>query len=241
MNAYTKLCAAGLALCLTCLLSLSAAGPALAHRVNIFAWLEGENVHVESSFRRDAPVQGGTVVVLDLQTGAELLRGRTDREGAFVFPVPAVARQGHGLRIRILAGEGHQNEWCMDAAEFSSLTSSRAAASAAAASTKAAAGATTAPGAAASGTGTVPAASVTGTGIAPASSTSGAGAAMTAALGREELETIVDAALERHLAPLRRSLAAASEAGPDLKDIVGGLGWIMGLVGIGLYFSRRRP
>lgn len=271
MNAYTKLCAAGLALCLTCLLSLSAAGPALAHRVNIFAWLEGENVHVESSFRRDAPVQGGTVVVLDLQTGAELLRGRTDREGAFVFPVPAAARQGHGLRIRILAGEGHQNEWCMDAAEFSSLTSSRAAASApaaaasgtgggsaipsareagddatpattaAAASTKAAAGATTAPGAAASGTGTVPAASVTGTGIAPASSTSGAGAAMTAALGREELETIVDAALERHLAPLRRSLAAASEAGPDLKDIVGGLGWIMGLVGIGLYFSRRRP
>ena len=241
MNAYTKLCAAGLALCLTCLLSLSAAGPALAHRVNIFAWLEGENVHVESSFRRDAPVQGGTVVVLDLQTGAELLRGRTDREGAFVFPVPAVARQGHGLRIRILAGEGHQNEWCMDAAEFSSLTSSRAAASAAAASTKAAAGATTAPGAAASGTGTVPAASVTGTGIAPASSTIGAGAAMTAALGREELETIVDAALERHLAPLRRSLAAASEAGPDLKDIVGGLGWIMGLVGIGLYFSRRRP
>ena len=28
---------------------------------------------------------------------------------------------------------------------------------------------------------------------------------------------------------------------PGLRDIVGGLGWIMGLVGIGLYFSRRRP
>ena len=268
MNAYTKLCAAGLALCLICLLSLSAAGPALAHRVNIFAWLEGDSVRVESSFRRDAPVQGGTVVVLDLQTGAELLRGRTDREGAFAFPVPAVVRQGHGLRIRILAGEGHQNEWCMDAAEFASLTPPRAgvsapaapaafgtgagasaqtgddaapATTAAAAPAKAAAGATTVPAAAASGTGTMPAATVTGAGIAPSSPTSGTGAAVTATLGREELETIVDAALERHLAPLRRSLAAASGADPDLKDIVGGLGWIMGLVGIGLYFSRRRP
>ena len=50
----------------------------------------------------------------------------------------------------------------------------------------------------------------------------------------------MDAALERHLAPLRRDLAAGSEAGPGLRDIVGGLGWIMGLVGAGLYFSRRR-
>lgn len=238
MNAYTKFCTAGLALCLTCLLALAAAGPALAHRVNIFAWLEGENVRVESSFRRDAPVQGGTVVVLDLQTGAELLRGRTDREGAFAFPVPAAARQGHGLRIRILAGEGHQNEWCMDAAEFSSLTPSRAASSAPAPAGDGNAAPPT-------GQTAVSASAQAGDDAAPAMSAAAvstrAAAGATAVLGREEVEAIVDTALERHLAPLRRSLAAAGEAGPDLKDIVGGLGWIMGLVGIGLYFSRRRP
>ena len=55
------------------------------------------------------------------------------------------------------------------------------------------------------------------------------------------MEAIVDAALDRHLAPVRRAIAAGSEAEPGLRDIVGGLGWIMGLVGIGLYFSRRRP
>ena len=60
-------------------------------------------------------------------------------------------------------------------------------------------------------------------------------------LGRKDVETIVDAALDRHLAPLRRALAARNETEPTLRDIVGGLGWIMGLVGIGLYFSRRRP
>ena len=64
---------------------------------------------------------------------------------------------------------------------------------------------------------------------------------MTGALSRKDVEAIVDAALDRHLAPLRRALAAGNEAEPSLRDIVGGLGWIMGLVGIGLYFSRRRP
>ena len=60
-------------------------------------------------------------------------------------------------------------------------------------------------------------------------------------LTREELTAIIDGALERQLAPLRRELAARSEEGPRLQDVVGGLGWIMGLVGMGLYFARRRP
>jgi len=64
---------------------------------------------------------------------------------------------------------------------------------------------------------------------------------VTGALSRKDVEAIVDAALDRHLAPLRRALAAGNGAEPSLRDIVGGLGWIMGLVGIGLYFSRRRP
>ena len=117
MSSLTRICAGGLCL----MLLLVFAGAAQAHRVNIFAWLEGETVRVECSFRRDSPVRQGTVIVFDAQTGRELLQGRTDGQGAFAFPVPAVVRQGHGLRIRILAGEGHQNEWQMDAAEFSSL------------------------------------------------------------------------------------------------------------------------
>ena len=76
------------------MLLLVFAGAAQAHRVNIFAWLEGETVRVECSFRRDSPVRQGTVIVFDAQTGTELLQGRTDGQGAFAFPVPAVVRQG---------------------------------------------------------------------------------------------------------------------------------------------------
>lgn len=207
MSALTRICAGGLCL----MLLLVFAGAAQAHRVNIFAWLEGETVRVECSFRRDSPVRQGTVIVFDAQTGTELLQGRTDGQGAFAFPVPAVVRQGHGLRIRILAGEGHQNEWQMDAAEFSSLLP-------------------------AAGTG-APSAGPAADGGSGAAAPAG----VTATLSRKDVEAIVDAALDRHLAPVRRAIAAGSEAEPGLRDIVGGLGWIMGLVGIGLYFSRRRP
>lgn len=215
MSAYTRICTVSLCL----LLFLILADVAQAHRVNIFAWLEGENVRVECSFRRDSPVQQGKIIVFDAQTDTELLQGRTDKKGIFVFPVPAAVRQGHGLRIRILAGEGHQNEWLMDAAEFSSLLPA----------------------------GTAPISSAEErAGFSPAGQVSDAGngsaapAVVTGALSRKDVEAIVDTALDRHLAPLRRALAAGSEAEPGLRDIVGGLGWIMGLVGIGLYFSRRR-
>lgn len=216
MNAYTRICAGSLCL----MLLLMFAEVAQAHRVNIFAWLEGETVRVECSFRRDSPVQQGKIIVFDAQTDTELLQGRTDKKGTFVFPVPAAVRQGHGLRIRILAGEGHQNEWHMDAAEFSSLLP-----------------AGTAPiSSAEEGAESLPAKLVSDAG-----NGSAAPAVVTGALSRKDVEAIVDAALDRHLAPLRRALAAGNEAEPSLRDIVGGLGWIMGLVGIGLYFSRRRP
>lgn len=189
-------------------LLLFCADDALAHRVNIFAWLEGDSVAVECSFRRNAPVKGGAVTVFD-DTGAEVLRGTTDADGRFSFPVPQAVRKGHGLRIRINAGEGHQNEWRMDAAEFAGLAPT----------------AVTAPTAAA----------------APAPAQTEAQPEQRISLTREELTAIIDGALERQLAPLRRELAARGEEGPRLQDVVGGLGWIMGLVGMGLYFARRRP
>jgi nickel transport protein len=48
----------------------------------------------------------------------------------------------------------------------------------------------------------------------------------------------VDKAVARQIRPLLEAQAAA-EARIRLNDILGGLGWIAGLVGVGLYFSRR--
>lgn len=51
--------------------------PAIAHRVNVFAWAEGNTVHVEGKFPGGRKVKNGQVVVLDADDH-KLLDGRTD-------------------------------------------------------------------------------------------------------------------------------------------------------------------
>ncbi len=56
----------------------------------------------------------------------------------------------------------------------------------------------------------------------------------------EDVERIVNAALDAKLSPIKRLLGEQVEAGPSLRDIIGGIGWIFGLIGVAAYF-RRRP
>lgn len=191
---------------------------ALAHRVNIFAWVEGENIVAECGFNRAAPVRGGIVTVYDAGDGKKLLQGRTNERGVFVFAVPEAVREGHGLRIEVNAGEGHVNDWTMTAAEINEARDLGHGFLQAAPATAA----------------KIPATATTS--IVPAPEAPAAPAPLTAA----EVRAIVAEAVNSGLAPVRRELAALSSPGPSVRDIVGGLGWIMGLVGIACWFVARR-
>lgn len=201
--------------CLAVGLFLLGGVPAQAHRVNIFAYIEGGDVVVECGFNRSSKVKQGVIEVFDAETGKKLLEGKTDDNGVFRFPVSSAdVRAGHGLRIHVNAGEGHQNDWTMDAVELAGSTPDLAAASA-----------PTAP--------TAPAAPAT-TEAAPASSSLPATWATPA-----DVERIVNKALDARLAPVNRMMAEQVEAGPGFVDIVGGIGWIFGLIGVAAYFKRR--
>lgn len=199
------------------LAALALPADALAHRVNIFAWLEGENIVVECGFNRAAPVRGGLVTVYDAGDGKELLQGRTNERGVFVFAVPEPVREGHGLRIEVNAGEGHVNDWIMTAHEINEARDLSHGFLQAAPATAAKAPA------------------VATTSIVPAPEPPAA-SPLTAA----EVRAIVAESLNTGLAPIRRELAALSSPGPSVRDIVGGLGWIMGLIGIACWFMARR-
>ena len=54
-----------------------------------------------------------------------------------------------------------------------------------------------------------------------------------------EIEEIVNRALENKLAPIRSMLREELEAGPNLIQIVGGIGWIIGLAGLLAYCRSR--
>jgi nickel transport protein len=181
----------------------------LAHRVGVFAYVDGGDIAVECGYSKSKPVIRGAIEVLDQAGGQVLLRGTTDERGRFRFPVPETARAaGSGLRIVLKAGEGHQNEWVVDASEF---------------------------------TGAKPAAEpVAAPGGGQVETADAAERPAAGGLTRADVEEVVNAALDAKLAPIRRAVLERPDDGPGLREIVGGIGWIFGLVGLAAYF-RARP
>ena len=210
------------------------AGPAQAHRVNVFAYVEGDDVVVECSYSRTERVRFGDIEVANAATGAVYLTGKTDEKGSFRFPVPPAARAAKAdLRVVLRAGEGHQNEGVVKAAEY------QAAAPAAALSTPATAAAAPAPTASSD---VPPVAGKTAQTPPGAASAALRASPSVVALDPAALEAIVEEAVEKKIAPLRAILVGEQEQGPGLAQIVGGIGWLVGLAGIAAYVgSRKRP
>ena len=84
-----------------------------AHRVNLFAWVEGDTIFVESKFSGGKRVNAGKIIVTDPE-GTELLTGTTNADGEFYFKIP----QKTDLKIVLLAGPGHRAEWKIAASEI---------------------------------------------------------------------------------------------------------------------------
>jgi nickel transport protein len=76
---------------------------ALAHKVSLFAYVEGGKIFTESFFPDGRPVEGGKVTVYDSQDKL-LLEGTTDSKGLFSFSVPKV----DDLTIVLDATMGHK-------------------------------------------------------------------------------------------------------------------------------------
>ena len=88
-------------------------GTAMAHKVNIFAYVEDGVVYTESYFPDGRPVENGTIEVYDSQ-GNKLLEGVCDKEGLFSFKVP----QKDDLTIVINASMGHKNNFVLKKEEI---------------------------------------------------------------------------------------------------------------------------
>jgi nickel transport protein len=197
--------------CLGLLLMASAAN---AHRVVVFAWVEGDTVFTESKFSGGRKVHEGAILVYDDHTGEKLLEGKTNDEGEFSFKPPRKA----ALRIVLEAGTGHKGEWIVPEEELSGVEIQEAAAEAPETSQaqkqeKISSGRAS--------TESVPK---------PAGT----------ALSREDVRKAVEEALDNKLGPVLRMLAESRQRGPSLQDVLGGLGYILGLVGLGTYVHYRK-
>ncbi|PIE69110.1 MAG: hypothetical protein CSA21_03995 [Deltaproteobacteria bacterium] len=84
--------------------------PALAHRVNVFAYVDGDTVYTESYFSDGTPVQAGDILVEDTD-GTTLVKGRTDKQGLLNFPLPG---KQQNLAITVSAGMGHRGTFLLE-------------------------------------------------------------------------------------------------------------------------------
>ncbi len=96
-------------------ISLLVPSYAHAHKVSVFGYVVGSEVYTESYFRKDKRVHNGKIEVYNLKTNKLLLTGNTNDEGIFNFPIPdAINKDKSGLKIILVASEGHRNEWVLN-------------------------------------------------------------------------------------------------------------------------------
>lgn len=90
---------------------VAAAFPAAAHKLRVFAFVDGDVVNVETKFSSGRIPQAGEVRVFDAAE-ALLMTLPLDPDGVTSFPLPSEGAD-EGLMIEVEAGEGHDDYWLL--------------------------------------------------------------------------------------------------------------------------------
>ncbi|GAB4117882.1 MAG: hypothetical protein Kow00103_14900 [Candidatus Caldatribacteriota bacterium] len=91
--------------------------PVFAHKVNIFAYVEGDKIYTESYFNDGKKCINSKLEVFD-QQGNKLLEGQTDEEGTFSFEIPEEEVINTDLKIVLTASMGHRAEYIITSNEL---------------------------------------------------------------------------------------------------------------------------
>jgi nickel transport protein len=185
----------------------------LAHGLNVFCWVQDGTVQCETSFSHDSPAREAKFEVRPDGSGEVLVSGEADSRGKFGFEIPERARErGWDLRVVCDAGTGHKSSWIVKAQEF--LPSKKPGEESRADSTQER--------------------------DAPASSETGSARRSQDSVPASEVREMLRKTLASELAPVKRELARIrEERSGRFRDILGGIGYIVGLAGLALYFKSR--
>ncbi|NIQ89708.1 MAG: hypothetical protein GWN93_11925 [Deltaproteobacteria bacterium] len=168
-----------------------------AHKVNVFAWVEGDTVFVEGYFPGGKKSRDSLVEVFN-PAGTKLLEGRTNETGEFSFKIP----ERTDLKIVLTASMGHKNDFTLSASDLE-------------------------------GPGSLPSS------VPAKKHAHRVGESVPVSNDIHQLETIIDEALDRKLAPVIELIRDTRKEGPTISQIVGGIGYIFGLFGLVMYLKSR--
>jgi nickel transport protein len=197
--------------------------PAHAHKILVFGYLEGDRVHLEGYFA-DGKKAGNSQVEVFSTDGRKIFEGKTDEQGAFTFPAPDVPEihvvltgsMGHRAECVVdLEGKGPSGETAPALRSKPSEETGKADAAAVAAKSP-----------------PRPPAEIPGP--------DPRGDVDMPAVGEDRIRAIIAEELDRKLFPIHRELVLLKQEKTSLPDIIGGIGYIAGIMGIILYFKVRR-
>jgi nickel transport protein len=191
-----------------------AALPASAHKLQVFAFADGARIEGSAYFAGGAKAQGGTIKVEGAE-GRVLAELTPGPDGGFSY----LAQSKVDHVIVADSGDGHRAEWRVTAAELAG--GFHGSAGPPAEKNSATIGA--APDAAVPSSSDPLPISLPQSTVAPSAPV--------------DLATI-ERAVARQVGPLREELRAAQDQA-RLHDIMGGIGYILGLVGIALWWRAR--
>ena len=185
-----------------------------AHKVRVFAYNEGNTIITESVFSGGRAAQNSEIIVRDAVDGSVILTGRTDDKGLFRFTIPDKVQIGKpDLKIIVNAGEGHRGEWLLTAEEYleEEIKSDPTGEMEQAAGKKSAE--------------IVSMPEIT---------------TQVVTIDEQLLRRVVGEELDKKFTPIKRMLIESREQKPTLPNILGGIGYLLGLAGMAAYFKSRK-
>lgn len=173
---------------------------AFAHKVNVFAYVEGEKIYTESYFNNGKKCIDSKIEVFDNQ-GNKLLEGLTDKEGEFSFEVPL---EDENLKIVLTASMGHRAEYSISADEIRGSV-----------------------------------------GLIKEENEEPVSIVFpeTSSVDLKEIQSIIEDTLDEKLKPIMREIIEIKKSQEDRispTEIIGGIGYIIGIFGIAAYFLSRK-
>lgn len=189
-----------------------------AHKVNVFAYAENGSVYAEGYFVDGAKCKNSLVEVVDNKTGEKLLEGKTDENGQFSFDIPRAT----SIKLILHAGTGHRNEYTLTEEEVREAML-RAEKEEGKLAVK--------------GKETVPEEKPRTTEQQASIKHEKKSAHVTS----EDIDAAIERAIDKKLQPVMRILLNLQEKSekPGLTEILGGIGYIIGILGIIAYFKGR--
>ncbi|MEW6162514.1 MAG: hypothetical protein AB1606_04280 [Nitrospirota bacterium] len=181
-----------------------------AHKVNIYAYAEDGMVHSESYFVDGTKCKNSVIEVFDERDGTKLHEGKTDEEGKFLFKIPKAT----SLKLVLHASMGHQAEFTLSEDEVREAMGIKSRKS-----------------------------EVQSQRPNPPFTKGGCGGITIGPyIPNTEIEAIVESVIDRKLKPMENMLVKLQESSgkPGITEIIGGIGYIIGILGILAYFKAKR-